>query len=55
MMPGRRFSDGSDVLAGLAAAGALLLFLLMAWGTVIFVAASSLAFFIHVLRMWGAA
>lgn len=55
MMPGRRFSDGSDLLGGLIAAGGVLLLLFMAWGSVIFFAATSWAFFVHVLRLWGAA
>lgn len=53
MMPGRRQSD--DFIGLLTAAGSVLLMLLMAWGTLIFFAASSWAFFVHVLRMWGAA
>lgn len=55
MMPGRRNSDSTDVLGGITAASALLLILLMAWATVIFFAAGSWAFFLHCLRLWGAA
>lgn len=55
MMPGRRSSDSADPLAGLMAMGAVFFLLFMAWGAVIFFAATSWAFFLHVLRMWGAA
>lgn len=55
MMPGRRQSDAADLVAGVTAAGTLLLILLMGWASIIFAAATSWAFFVHVLRWWGVA
>lgn len=55
MMPGRRYSDVSNLLAALMALGCLVCIFFIAWGTVVFAAAATWALFSHFLRMMGAA
>lgn len=54
-MPGRRFSDASDLLAMLMALFGLACVFFIAWGLVIGFIAASWALFKFLLRIWGAA